>query len=141
MHPFLVASAAATLMIAVGGCSSEEPGPSTPVVSYAKDVQPILMAKCGNCHAGQDQGQHNIANTYEDAKKPVTSLQFDNCWADYANAAGPTTIGECSLLLARAGKMPAFAACDAPTPPDPSKCTTPAEQDVLAAWVAGGMAP
>jgi hypothetical protein len=128
-------------MIAVASCSSEEPGPSTPAVSYAKDVQPILMAKCSPCHAGSSQGHHNIATTYEDAKKPVTSLQFDDCWTDYANAAGPKTIGECSVLLTRAGKMPASAACDAPTPPDPSKCTTKAEQDILAAWVAGGMAP
>jgi hypothetical protein len=110
-------------------------------VSYAKDVQPILMAKCGECHAGQDRGHHNIASTYADAKMPVESLQFDECWADFTTATGPKTIGECSMLLARAGKMPASVGCDRPAPPNPSVCVTPAENDILAAWVAGGMAP
>lgn len=141
MHLIWVVSAAATLMIAVGACSAEEPGPSTPTVSYAKDVQPILMAKCTPCHSEQNQGNHNIATTYADAKRPNEDLQHDECWTDMTAKTGHTTIGECSLLLARAGKMPAYAACNAPTPPDPSKCTTKAEQDVLAAWIAGGMAP
>jgi hypothetical protein len=45
------------------------------------------------------------------------------------------------MLLARAGKMPISVGCDRPTPPNPSVCVTPAENDILAAWVAGGMAP
>jgi hypothetical protein len=110
-------------------------------VSYAKDVQPILMAKCAPCHAGEGLGHHNIASTYADAKRPVESLQFDECWADFTTATGPKTTGECSMLLARAGKMPASVGCDRPTPPNPSLCTTPAQNDILAAWVASGMAP
>jgi hypothetical protein len=111
-------------------------------ISYAKDVQPILMAKCGKCHGGQGQGHHDIASTYADAKQPVESLQFDECWTNYMmDNAMPKTIGECSMLLARAGKMPAFEGCDRPTPPNPSVCATQAEKDILTAWVAGGMAP
>lgn len=110
-------------------------------ISYAKDVQPILMAKCGECHAGQGMGHHNIASTYADAMRPVESLQFDECWSDFATATGPKTTGECSMLLARAGKMPISVGCDRPTPPNPSVCVTPAENDILAAWVATGMAP
>ena len=113
----------------------------TAAISYAKDVQPILMAKCGECHAGQSMGHHNIASTYADAKRPVESLQFDECWSDFATATGPKTIGECSMLLARAGKMPISVGCDRPTPPNPAVCATPAENDILAAWVATGMAP
>jgi hypothetical protein len=113
----------------------------TAAVSYAKDVQPILMARCAPCHAGEGQGHHDIATTYADAKLPVESLQFDECWADFTTATGPKTIGECSMLLARAGKMPISKGCDRPTPPNPSLCTTPAENDILAAWVASGLAP
>jgi hypothetical protein len=122
---------------ATGGSS----GGATAATSYAKDVQPFLMAKCGKCHGGQGLGNQNIAVTYADAKRPAESLQFDECWADVSTMTGPKTMGECALLLTRAGKMPAFEACDAPTPPNPSACLTSAEIDILAAWVAGGMAP
>jgi hypothetical protein len=127
----------------VGGVGGSANGGTSGIaaISYAKDVQPILMAKCGECHAGQGMGHHNIASTYADAKRPVESLQFDECWSDFATATGPKTIGECSMLLARAGKMPISVGCDRPTPPNPSVCVTPAENDILAAWVAGGMAP
>ena len=142
MHLILVFSVAATLAIAAGGCSDPESNPpGSSSVGYAKDVQPILKAKCANCHGGTGQGGHNIATNYADAKLPVTSRQFEDCWTDGAAMTMPKTIGECTLLLTKAGKMPAFEACDSPTPPDPTKCLTTAEKDTLAAWVAGGMAP
>jgi hypothetical protein len=120
-----------------GGAS----GGAAAAPGYAKDVQPFLMAKCGKCHGGQGLGNNNIAVTYADAKRPAESLQFDECWADVSTMTGPKTMGECALLLTRAGKMPAFEACDAPMPPNPSVCLTAAEINILAAWVAGGMAP
>ena len=123
-----------------GGGSASGGTSGGAAIGYAKDVQPIFMAKCGECHGGQHV-HNNIAVNYADAKKPVESLQFDECWSDVSTATGPKTIGECSLLLGRAGKMPAFLACDAPTPPNPSACLTAAEKDTLAAWVAAGMAP
>jgi len=171
----LVVSVAATLAIAAGGCSSEPDSSATggasssggassggassggastggaatgggpAAVSYAKDVQPILMAKCGPCHSVMGQGGHNLATTYADAKKPAESRQFDECWAGRdpmtGELTGPKTMGECASLLAAAGRMPASIGCDAPTPPDPSKCLTAAEKATLAAWVAGGLAP
>jgi hypothetical protein len=108
-------------------------------------VQPILKAKCGTCHSGANQGGHNLTTTYADAKKPAESRQFDECWSgrdpESGELTGPKPMGECALLLTRAGKMPAFLACDSASPPEPAKCVTKAEVDVLAAWVAGGMAP
>jgi hypothetical protein len=97
------------------------------------------MAKCGICHGGQNLGNHNIATVYEDAQRPAESLQFDECWDDVTTMTGPKSIGECSSLLARAGKMPAFSACDKPEPPDPAICVSQSEKDVIAAWVAAGM--
>jgi hypothetical protein len=129
--------------VATGGQGSTggSSGGAAVTTSYAKDVQPFLMAKCGKCHGGQGLGNQNIATVYADAKRPAESLQFDECWADVSTMTGPKTMGECALLLTRAGKMPAFEACDAPMPPNPAVCLTRAEIDILAAWVAGGMAP
>jgi hypothetical protein len=122
-----------------GGSAGTAPTGGAPAVTYTKDVQPILMAKCGICHGGQNLGNHNIATVYEDAHRPAESLQFDECWADVTTMTGPKTVGECSSLLVNAGKMPAFSACDKPAPPDPAVCVSQSEKDVIAAWVAGGM--
>jgi hypothetical protein len=122
-----------------GGSAGTPPAGGGANVTYTKDVQPILMAKCGICHGGQNLGNHNIATVYEDAQRPAESLQFDECWDDVTTMTGPKSIGECSSLLARAGKMPAFSACDKPAPPDPAVCVSQSEKDVIAAWVAGGM--
>jgi hypothetical protein len=122
-----------------GGSAGTPPTGGAPAVTYTKDVQPILMAKCGICHGGQNLGNHNIATVYEDSLRPAESLQFDECWDDVTTMTGPKTVGECSSLLVNAGKMPAFSACDKPAPPDPTICASQSEKDVIAAWVAGGM--
>src|SRR6185369_15964867 len=49
-------------------------------VTYTKDVQPILMAKCAPCHTADGQGHHNIATSYADAFKKVSSTMYDDCY-------------------------------------------------------------
>lgn len=44
--PHVLAAAAAAGVLVAAGCSREEPP-----VSYAKDVQPLLNARCTACHA------------------------------------------------------------------------------------------
>lgn len=107
-------------------------------VTYTKDVQPILIAKCSPCHAGESQGRHNIATNYADAHKNVDSLDSVDCWKDVAMTI-PKTVGECSLISARNGRMPRAKGCDQMQQPQPAVCVTPAQQDVIAAWVAAGM--
>ncbi len=111
------------------------------MVTYTKDVQPILMAKCSPCHAGQNQGRHNIATNYADAHKEVDSIDSVGCWKDESTATPtmPRTVGECSLISARNGRMPMAMRCDQNLQPPPTICVTPAEQEVMAAWVAAGM--
>jgi hypothetical protein len=36
-------------------------------VSYAQDIQPILLAICSRCHATDNDGNHNAATSYADA--------------------------------------------------------------------------
>jgi hypothetical protein len=135
---FVAAIAAGPLM----GCL---PASTTPqdggAVTYTKDVQPILIAKCSPCHAGQHQGQHDIAINYADALKPVQSLDAIGCWYD-EDAGTPTMpkkIGECASISVMRGWMPMSMGCDQPTPPDPSVCVPADQQAVIAAWVAAGM--
>ena len=49
--PVFVAAAAAAGVLVLGGCSK-----AAPPVSFAKDVQPILKARCGSCHVPGQPG-------------------------------------------------------------------------------------
>jgi len=107
--------------------------------TYTKDVQPIFVAKCSPCHAGQTQGLHDIATKYSDALKPTHSVDSVDCWKDWgaAEMTMPKTIGECSLISIRNGRMPYLMQCA--QFPLLDGCVTPAEHDLITAWVAAGM--
>jgi hypothetical protein len=109
---------------------------TTAAITYTKDVQPILAAKCSPCHAGQSQGQQNIVTNYDDVNKDVVSTDAVGCWNDDAMTM-PKKMGECALILARSGRMPYAMGCD--QMPTQAVCVTAAEQDVMAAWIAAGM--
>jgi len=128
----------ALLLAALAGCTSSEEGGGG-AVTYTKDAQPIFQAKCAMCHGGQHMGQQDIATNYADAKKPVQSLDFDECWGDVTTMSAPKTVGECALILGTEGKMPYQYGCDQTPQPIPVACVTKAEQDVLKAWIAAGM--
>jgi hypothetical protein len=36
-------------------------------VTFTDDIQPILLANCSPCHAGNNSGGHNAATSYDDA--------------------------------------------------------------------------
>ena len=123
------------------------PDPTTPnndaavAVTYTKDVQPIFMAKCGGigmCHSGMGLGGHNIATTYADALKPVTSVDSHGCWND-VDMTMPKKIGECTIILINNGQMPYGSGCNSTPPLSPENCLTAAEKATITAWVAGGM--
>jgi hypothetical protein len=44
--PILLATAATMGAVTLGGCAKPEPQ-----MSFARDVQPLLMERCGSCHA------------------------------------------------------------------------------------------
>jgi hypothetical protein len=130
--------------VALAGCL---PASTTPMdaggdgaagVTYTKDVQPILAAKCAPCHAGQGLGKHNIATTYADTQKLVESVDSFGCWND-VEMTMPKKVGECALILIMNGRMPMSAGCGGSMPPDPSLCVSAAQQAVIAAWIAAGM--
>lgn len=115
-------------------------------VTYAHDAQPVFMAKCSPCHAGQTLGGHNIATTYSDALTLVTSVDAPmGCWGGMDPSTGmptmPKTVGECALIAINAGWMPYGAGCASTPPLDPNACLTADQKAVIAAWVAGGMQP
>jgi hypothetical protein len=131
----LLIAAAAPLLAA---CPPPDAAPmdAAPAVTYTRDVKPIFMAKCAPCHTGDHQGQHDIGNDYADAKMPAQSRDLPECWKDAAMTM-PKTVGECSLALVMVGKMPYIAGCD--RFPTLDACVTPAQQQVIAEWVAAGM--
>jgi hypothetical protein len=100
------------------------------------------MAKCSPCHAGNHSGRHDIAVNYADALKDVDSLTYDDCWTGSMDMPVFKKVGQCAAILARKGLMPYPAtpmdrSCE--LDPSQSRCTTPAQQDTLDAWVAAGM--
>lgn len=107
-------------------------------VTYTKDVQPILKAKCAPCHTELATAGHNVASTYADAKKPNESHDFDVCWKDTEQMM-PKTVGECALLLIQSGRMPPESGCGSPMPLNPAACLSDAQKATIAAWVAAGM--
>lgn len=138
----LLAAAATAASALMMGCL---PASTTPMdggtdmatgVTYTNQVQPILLAKCSPCHAGQTQGRHDIATNYDDVHKDIDSLDAVGCWKD-AEMTMPMTVGECALILSRSGRMPYAMGCD--QMPTQAVCVTPAELQVMAAWVDAGM--
>ncbi|MES1204692.1 MAG: hypothetical protein ABUS79_02025 [Pseudomonadota bacterium] len=124
------------------GCAPQDPSvpmDAATTVTYAKDVQPILIAKCSPCHAGERQGFHNIATTYADAHKNVDSIDSVGCWKDTVPGEFnmPKTVGECALISIMNGRMPMAQGCA--QSPRPAACVTTAQQQIIAAWVAAGM--
>ena len=101
------------------------------VVVYAQ-VKPIFVAKCTPCHSagGIGASHHTLADSNADAKKA----------AEEAVCTGKT-IGECTLIQVQGGEMPLGKGCTGNPAQDASNpaCLTQAEQDLLAAWIAGGL--
>ena len=121
-----------------GSASDGSPSDGSAAVTYTKDVQPIFMAKCADCHTIQGLGGHNIGTTYADALKPVTSLDAPaGCYTDGFTGMVPKTIGECTLAAIMEGWMPMAKMCF--VTPRPDVCVSLAEQDIIAAWVAASM--
>ena len=113
-------------------------GGGSGVVTYTRDVKPILMAKCAPCHNTEGLGAHNIAATYDDVHDLVVSLDAPaGCFLDGFDRTMPKTMGECALAAIMEGWMPMGMYCfNTPRPPE---CVTLAQQEIIAAWVAAGM--
>jgi hypothetical protein len=124
-----------------GGGADGGAGGSAATVTYTKDVQPILMAKCAPCHTGQSLGDHNIATTYADALKQVKSVDSLGCWndTDPTMFTKPKMVGECALILIMNGRMPNGAGCGNAMPLEPDMCLSAQQKSVIAAWVAAGL--
>jgi len=99
-------------------------------VTYTADVQPIFQAKCNFCHTTAGFGGHNIASNYDDAFLP----------ADNGSCTG-LNIGRCTIIRIQEGDMPQGADCDGDPANDTDNpaCLTQAEQDIVQAWIDGGL--
>ena len=135
---------AAAIAAGAAGCLAAESSPidagtgtdAATLVTYSNQIQPILLAKCSPCHSTQHQGFHNIATSYADAVKPVESIDSVGCWND-AEMTVPKKVGACALISVQNGRMPYGIGCgQAPAQP---ACVTPAEQQLMAQWVAAGL--
>jgi len=115
-----------------------EPGPSgiestcggLGFVTYTEDTQPIYFEKCDPCHTGLGFGGHNIGINYEDALQP----------AHNADCTG-LTVGACTIVRIQSGEMPEGAGCTGDPEQDAGNaaCTTQHEQDLIQAWIDGGL--
>jgi len=120
------------------GDGGADGGGGAGAVTYTKDVQPILKAKCAPCHTDSAASNHNVATNYADVNKPVEAFDFGVCWKD-TEMTMPKKVGECALLLINSGQMPLGAGCGGAMPLQPDACLTAAQKGVISAWVAAGM--
>jgi hypothetical protein len=66
-------SSCVLLLILVWGCSHEPAIPSDPVVSYSKDVAPIILNNCAttDCHSSTGRQHERPLETYSEVMKYV----------------------------------------------------------------------
>jgi hypothetical protein len=114
-----------------GAAGGSTGGTGGTTVTYAQ-VQPIFMAKCTPCHSagGIGAGSHTLADSNADAKLTAADAV---CMG--------TTKGACSLIRVKDGSMPLAKGCSGNPAQDASNaaCLTQQEQDLLAAWINGGL--
>ena len=95
------------------------------------DVHPVFASSCAPCHQGATpSGGHAIASANIDTAYAASQLD-----AKIAKCAGKK-VGECALIRIRDGSMPATGECREPVQP---KCPDLEEQDLIEAWIDGGM--
>ena len=89
------------------------------LVSYARDIQPILLASCSPCHSTDRDGRHNAATSYADAVRVSADI-----------------VREIS-----SGGMPESGngnqGCNGGDPGDPG-CVSAADFALLQQWIAAG---
>lgn len=106
-----------TLSLTLQFCSSSKKAAtadaSAPKVSYAQDIQPIMLAKCSPCHF-PETGKKMPLNTYEAVRDNATDIlrrvqlpQDHMGFMPFKNKKDPLTDAEIQLLKDWvAGKMP-----------------------------------
>ena len=117
--------------IAVGVCQEDPSWVPDVDITYDAHVQPILEAKCGDCHTGSGVGGHDIGINYSDAPSAPA----------HAGCAG-LNLAQCALVRIELGQMPAGAGCGGVVDddaPNASLCITTSEFDTLTQWLATGM--
>jgi hypothetical protein len=89
------------------------------LVSYAKDIQPILLANCSPCHSTDRDGRHNAATSYADAVRVSADI----------------------VREIRTGGMPESGdgnqGCNGGDPGDPG-CVSAADFALIQQWIADG---
>ena len=104
-----------------------------PATTYASHVQPILAAKCADCHTTAGSGGHNGAAVYADTQ--ALSASYAKCVDE------GLLRGACFGVRVHDGTMPKDAGCtgDPAADAENEACLTAAEIETLDAWIAGGM--
>jgi hypothetical protein len=102
-----------------GALTDAGAGDSGAGVSYARDIQPILLAQCSPCHATDNNGQHNAATSYADAVRVSARIVRE------INSGGMPESGS--------GNM----GCNGGDPGDPG-CVSAADFELIQRWVAAG---
>ena len=94
----------------------------------------IFAAKCSGCHTGGSAGGHNIGLADVDAAYTQSQQNADSALCTNLSN------GACALVRIQNGNMPQGRDCSGNPVMDADKpaCLTQAEQDTLAAWIAGG---
>ena len=106
------------------------PGATGSPTTWTNDVQPIFAELCSPCHTGLGLGGHNMGVDY--AAAPLA--------ANNPGCSGLTK-GACTIVRIQAGQMPPNRGCtgDPAVDVNDDDCLDQAQQDVVQAWIDGGI--
>ena len=119
--PVLVAAMAAAAVLSLGACSRAEP-----TVSFSKDVQPLLAARCGACHVPGQAGYEASGLSLESYETLMKGTKFGAVVIPGDALSSALTM----LIEGRADPSIRMPHGDAPL--------TAAEQKIVRDWVAQG---
>ncbi|MFK8014177.1 MAG: thrombospondin type 3 repeat-containing protein [Gammaproteobacteria bacterium] len=107
------------------------PGATGSPVTWTDDIQPIFAELCAPCHTTLNTGGHNLGSTFEGALDPANN-----------NACVGLNNAECTIVRIQSGEMPRNRGCTGDPTLDAmnNACLDQAEQDLVQAWIDGGIA-
>ncbi|MFK8017766.1 MAG: thrombospondin type 3 repeat-containing protein [Gammaproteobacteria bacterium] len=106
------------------------PGATGSPVTWTDDVQPIFNELCAPCHTGLGLGGHDMGTSYAGAPLPAVNASCNGL-----------TKGACSIVRIQSGQMPPNRGCTGDPAVDAADpdCLDQAEQDLVQAWIDGGI--
>ena len=111
----------------------EPPTPEPPLLSWTRDIRPILGPHCNSCHGLGGWAPPWWLDSYDEVIAPTTTAMGQHyCPPKIGEGKRPSTRAECLPVMLSAGVMPVGYGTEGPAP------LTEEEYNLLLDWVEAG---